>query len=40
MLPGSHGTAHLLASKVILNEHKVENKDLTVQFSIYNVGTR
>ena len=29
---------HLLISKVILNEYTVEGKDLTIQYSIYNVG--
>jgi len=32
-------TAHLLASKSILNEHVAEGKDLTVMYSIYNVGS-
>ena len=32
--------AHLLASKSILNQHIAEGKDITVQYSIYNIGTR
>lgn len=38
-LPVSQATAHLLASKTILNEYAVDGKDLTVQYTIYNVGT-
>ena len=39
-LPLGHGGANLIASKTILNEHMVEGKDLTIKYSIYNVGTR
>lgn len=33
-------SAHLLASKTVLNNLLVEEKDLTVQYNIYNVGSR
>ena len=39
-LPSSHAGANLLAAKSILNEHLVEGKDLTIKYSIYNVGNR
>jgi translocon-associated protein subunit beta len=38
LLPCCHSTAQLLASKTFMNEHKVEGKDLTVRYSIYNIG--
>lgn len=31
---------HLLVTKTILNEHVVEGKDLTIQYSLYNIGSR
>ena len=34
------GSVNLLVSKTILNEHVVEGKELTVRYSIYNIGTR
>lgn len=33
-------TPHLLVTKAILNEHVVEGKDLTIQYSLYNIGSR
>ena len=39
-VPSSEARARLLASKALLNEHTVEKKDLTIRYSIYNVGTR
>lgn len=36
----SLATPHLLASKMILNEFVVEGKDLTIQYTVFNVGTR
>ena len=33
-------TPHLLISKHLLNEYIVEGKDLTVQYSLYNIGSR
>ncbi|XP_064391244.1 translocon-associated protein subunit beta-like [Halichondria panicea] len=35
----SYATPHLLVSKMILNEYVVEGKDLTIQYSVFNVGT-
>jgi translocon-associated protein subunit beta len=35
---GDSENARLLASKVILNQYAVENKDLTVIYEIYNIG--
>ncbi|XP_065909667.1 translocon-associated protein subunit beta-like [Dysidea avara] len=35
----AQGNAKLLASKIILNEFLVEEKDLTVVYSIYNIGS-
>lgn len=32
--------ARLLASKSLLNRYAVEGRDLTLQYNIYNVGTR
>lgn len=39
-LPTSNAGANLIASKAILNEYMVEGRDLTIKYSIYNVGTR
>ena len=39
-VPPSEARARLLASKTLLNEYAVELKDLTIRYSIYNVGTR
>lgn len=36
----SEDGARILAAKNLLNEYLVEGKDLTVLYSIYNVGTR
>lgn len=33
-------TPHLLVTKIILNEYVVEGKDLTIQYSLYNIGSR
>ena len=37
---GEYDNARLLASKNILNQYLVENKDLTIHYEIYNVGGR
>ena len=34
------GEARLLASKNILNQYLVEQKDLTVEYKIFNIGGR
>lgn len=34
------GEARLLASKNILNQYLVEEKDLTVEYKIFNIGGR
>ncbi len=39
LVAGEEG-ARLLASKSLLNRYAVEGRDLTLQYSIYNVGTR
>ena len=39
-LPSTNAGANLIASKTILNDYMVEGKDLTIKYSIYNVGTR
>lgn len=33
-------TPHLLVTKLLLNEYVVEGKDLTIQYSLYNIGSR
>ena len=44
VLFGCHGSEavgpgpHVLVSKVILNEYTVEGKDLTIEYSLYNIG--
>ena len=38
-VPHTEASAQILASKIILNQHMVEGRDLTVKYSIYNVGT-
>lgn len=39
LVAGEEG-ARLLASKSLLNRYAVEGRDLTLQYNIYNVGTR
>lgn len=39
-LADDEGEARLLASKNILNQYLVEDKDLTVEYRIYNIGGR
>lgn len=39
-LADDEGEARLLASKNILNQYLVEDKDLTVEYKIFNVGGR
>lgn len=39
LVTGEEG-ARLLASKSLLNRYAVESRDLTLQYNIYNVGTR
>ena len=39
-LSGAQDGAKLLASKTILNQWLVEGKDMTVLYTIYNVGSR
>ena len=40
VLGADNENAHLLASKSILNQYLVEEKDLTVEYDIYNIGGR
>ncbi|OQV16475.1 putative Translocon-associated protein subunit beta [Hypsibius exemplaris] len=35
---GSNSAAHILASKTVLNQYLVQKKDLTIQYSLYNIG--
>jgi len=37
-LSAENENARLLASKNLLNQYLVEDKDLTVQYDIYNIG--
>lgn len=39
LVSGEEG-ARLLASKSLLNRYAVEGRDLTLQYNIYNVGSR
>jgi len=39
-LADDEGEARLLASKNILNQYLVEDKDLTVEYKIFNIGGR
>lgn len=39
-LSGAEEGARLLASKSLLNRYAVEGRDLTLQYNIYNVGSR
>lgn len=40
VLGSSEDGARLLASKSLLNRYAVEGRDLTLQYNIYNVGSR